>query len=122
MATQHGASIIFGVGATSTMISGAIQSADQSSEAQKEAIRNGVGDTLTKVWYDITETKATFDYVATGSAITVPTIGTLGTIVDSTDTGMAGTTWTVDGWSKAKSNTAAVKVKLELSKNDNITS
>lgn len=122
MATQHGAQVIFGVGATSTMISGALQSADQSSEAQKEAIRNGVGDTLTKVWYDITETKATFDYVVTGSSVSIPTVGTLGTIVDSTDTTMAGTTWTVDSWNKTKSNTAAVRVKLELSKNDNITS
>jgi hypothetical protein len=121
---SHGlTTAIIGISASLSTVTGAFQSLEHSSDFQKTSDKNAFGDTVLKTWTDLTEEKATFEYITTTKPPTIPSGGAMITIADPDDTSITGANWTVDGWNKSLSNDGhAMKVKLELSRNANITS
>lgn len=74
MATINGVPVNFGYtgnnnGITITGISGTmLQSTDHSKAADMEGARNGVGDYVTRGWYDIHD-EATLEWIITGTSV-----------------------------------------------------
>lgn len=133
-ATLNGTAINFagGVAGTTFTITAVgtliLQDMEHSKEADKEDILDEDGDLTARIHYNFRE-KATFNYVVKGTGIadaktqsTIPAIGAIGTVANTTSyTAVAGTNWEVMGVRTRGTNTAALRITLELEKNAGIT-
>lgn len=135
MATVLGTPVVFGLqgtnGITISGISGTIlQSVDHSAEADREDIRNGVGDIVTQSFYD-PHRKITLEWVVSAASLAnalaanslTPVIpGTLITITTCTShPDLVATNWVVMSARAANSNTTSVKHTVQLEKRAGIT-
>ncbi len=122
----HGVGVNFGINTGVSTVTGLFQTRDQSFVSEAETIKNGIGDTYEKTFYDLHQT-ATFEFVATGAGpsgtvpVIIPSVGDIITVTDTIYTQIAGTNWMVDGIDSKGSNTAAVRVTLKLTEYPNIT-
>jgi hypothetical protein len=109
----------FTVGATTW--SGSFQSIDVKTGGEIDIVKNSVGDTIAKNFYDIGERKGTFVFVTTVNPFTPPTKGSIGTLV-STFNAEWNNKWTVDDHSTNNSNVGSQRCTLDLSYNPNVQS
>src|ERR1044071_2962791 len=119
-------------GITITGISGTLlQSADIASHADKDEVRNALGDIVTRSWYD-PHTKANLEWTITGTGIANAIVNTAlagltpGTILVITACAsmpdLVGTNWEVmDGAKITGSNTTHKKYTVPLEKRAGIT-
>ncbi len=128
MPTYRGVGCHWGASSTtSTIISGQVQTRDHDKLAEMEAIKNGDGTTVGKVFYDH-NSKCTFTFIPTQASLTgtlnpsYPAVGTLVTLTDSVYTDIAGTNWICEKVSTKSANNGALKIDLELSQYPSITS
>ncbi|HEV2350802.1 MAG TPA: hypothetical protein VG028_13255 [Terriglobia bacterium] len=128
-AAPNGTAVNFGFtgtanGITISGISGFLQSAEYSNEADHDDVRNNIGDIVARGWYDFHQ-KGTFEWVISGTgladAITKTTIASLtpGTIITITACAslpdLVGTKWeVVAGVSIKGSNTNAKRISVPV--------
>jgi hypothetical protein len=105
----------------SVVFSGSFTSIDVKTDAQKDVVRNGVGDTIWKGYYDITERKGTFEFVTLQSPFTPPAVGFLGALTSTLNPQWAGN-WIVEDHSVKASNGKSQTCTLDLSYNANVQS
>ena len=136
MAQSNGTAVNFGFtgtnGITITGVSGTLlQSADYAAEADKDEVRNNVGDIVNRNWYD-QHIKATLEWVITGTglanAITNTALAGIvpGTIIVITACAsvpeLIATNWEVQSGPAIKgSNTNAKRLTIPLEKRAGIT-
>jgi hypothetical protein len=136
MPVINGTAVNFGFTGTNgiaiTGINGTLlQSAETSAHADKEEVRNAVGDIVNRDWYD-QHTKATLEWVITGTGLANAIVNTAlagltpGTIIVITACAsmpdLVATTWEVmDGASIKGSNTNAKRYSVPLEKRAGIT-
>lgn len=112
---------------TVSTVTGKFQSRDHSKKSETDAIKDGDGVTVGKVYFDPTE-EASFEYIPTSVTVngdltpTLPAIGDLLTVTDTKYTAIAATNWLVEDVSTKSSNSAAMRVSLKLTKYPQITS
>ena len=106
-------------------VSGSFESATLKNDGQVDVVRNSVGDSFAKTYYDITEEKATFKFVTALNPFTPWAKGTLVTAAaggtGKANTYMTGTNWIVEDYRIDDSNTTARRAEYDLSRNANIT-
>lgn len=136
MPVQNGTAVNFAFtgtnGITITGISGTLlQSSDTSAEADKEEVRNNVGDIVNRDWYD-QHYKAALEWVITGTGIANAIVNTSlaaltpGTIIVITACAsmpdLVATNWEVMAGASIKgSNTNAKRFSVPLEKRAGIT-
>ena len=136
MATINGTAVNFGFTGTNgiviTGLSGTmLQSADYSAEADKDEVRSGVGDIVSREWYD-QHIKATLEWVITGTGLANALVNTAiagilpGTIIVITTCAsmpdLVATNWEVmSGGSIKGTNTNAKRMSVPLEKRAGIT-
>lgn len=118
----------WGVGSTGASAFGTmkLQTRDHALKSEMESIRDATGVTVAKIYYDPTE-EATFEYIPSGVSggtvtPTLPAIGDLITVTDSTYTQIAGTNWICEDVSTKSSNTGVMRVSIRMVKYPEITS
>jgi hypothetical protein len=133
---QNGTPVNFGFTGTNgiviTGISGTLlQSADVSAHADKDEVRNSLGDIVTRSWYD-PHSKATLEWAITGTGIANAIVNTAlagltpGTIIVISACpsmpDLVGTNWEVmDGAAIKGSNTSHKRYTVPLEKRAGIT-
>ena len=125
-----GVGVSWGVGSTAvTTVFGTfkLQSRDAGLTSETEMLKDENGVTAAKVYFD-QKTEATFEYCPTdasaGGAVapTLPTIGAIFTVTDTTAaTYIAGTTWLCDDVQVKSSNTSITRVTVKATKYPGIT-
>ena len=127
-----GVGVNFGLASTGFTGSGIgtfkLQDNDHSKKAKTEDIQDENGRTVQRSVFDESE-EATFEYIPSGSttalavaASTIPDIGTLATVTDTTNyTAIAGTNWIVADVTTKRTNKGALKVTLKLERFPGIT-
>ena len=127
MAVTKGTAIAWGVSTTnltgfSAAVSGGqfITSEDITREADKEEIRNGVGEIVSVYFYNgrVTLSLKAYPAGAAGSTIAYPGIGDEVTVT-STDSDINGE-WICDGASKARKQDGIVEFDISLIKYDSV--
>jgi hypothetical protein len=109
----------FVVGATT--FSGSFQTIDVKTGGEIDIVRNSVGDTISKNYYDVTERKGTFTFVTVANPFAPPAKGSLGTLTSTVNTEW-NNKWIVDDHSVTSTNTGAQRCVLDLSYNSNVQS
>ncbi len=135
MATINGTAVNFGFtgtdGITISGISGTLlQTADNANMADKEETRNGVGDIVTRGWYDQHQA-AQLEWVVSGSGIAAAitnsaisglTPGTMISITTCLSMPSLVATWEVQSGAKVSgSNTTSKKISISIEKRAGIT-
>jgi len=122
-----GSGILFGFpGADATTITGLgtlklVQSEEVNVESDEEAVRDGSGNTAQLTKHDHRR-KATLEFVChnntTGGTLTVSSWPSAGSTLAITDAQCApmGATWLVDSLTLTRSNTAAMRARISLSR------
>lgn len=103
-----------------------LQTRDHTLKSDMDTIRDADGVTVAKIYYDPTQ-EASFEYIPTGASggavtPTLPTIGDVVTVTDSTYTQIAATNWLVDDVSTRSSNTGVMRVTIRMTRYPQITS
>ena len=121
-----GVGLNFGISGSITNVTGAFQSRGHTFMKEKDTIKDGFGETVTKFYYDATE-KANYTYFATGTSnsdavvVVMPAIGDFVTITDTRYGQISGSNWLVDDVNTDNTNTSAIKVTLDLWRKSTIT-
>jgi hypothetical protein len=124
----HGVGVHWGTSSTTSTTLGTLklQSRDHEKKSEMEAVKDGDGITVGKIYYDQMD-EATFEYIPTSSTVngtltpTLPAIGDLISISDTTYTAIAGATWICESVSTKSSNTSALRATVKLVKYQSIT-
>ena len=123
--TIKGATVKWGVGVSgltgTTIATFNPQRASIRKEQKKKEISDGAGKTTTAVFYDAI-TRLTIEVIPTGGGTNndIPAIGTKVTVVDTSDTQLAGD-YTVESASKEESSEGELRITLELVAYEGIT-
>lgn len=116
----------WGVGSSTGVLVGKLQTRDHTRKSDKDTIRDADGVEVSAIYYDPNE-EATFEAVVTGSAgvgdatPTMPANGDVVTITDTKYTQISGSAtgtnvWLVDDVSTKSGNTSAMRISLKLSR------
>lgn len=123
--TFVGRAIVFGTGSTTATVTGSgvmtlLQSADATSDADTEQIKDASGNTATLAFYDH-KVKATVEFIPSitaGGTMTItslPSAGVTLALTDSVNAPLSGT-WVVESCQDTASNTKAVMLRISLAK------
>lgn len=120
---HRGVKVHWAVGSTGCTGMGTfkLQSTDHNLAADSEIVQDSTGFAVNKTYYNFTE-QATLEIVNTSTGTggdltpTIPAVSDMLTISDTVYTQIAGSTWIVDSVSTKRSNTAALRTTVALTR------